>query len=199
MLIETIKIESGHIHNIAWHNQRFNRSRAALWGIHDPINLQEHITPPPQQGVFRCRILYEREIDSIEYIPYQPKRFKTFQILQSNLDYNYKYADRTLLEKLKTEGFPYDEIIIEKDGLLTDTSIANIAFFDQNGWITPKKPLLRGTLREKLLNEGFLEEKKINRESLKHFSHFALMNAMIGFQIQNNITIYIDKKEKLCL
>jgi 4-amino-4-deoxychorismate lyase len=197
-LIETIKIESGQVSNIEWHNARFNRSRKELFGVDKSIKLQEYIEPPIGKGVFRCRILYSEEILSIEYIPYQAKVFKTFKIVESNIDYNHKYSNRMPLERLKAEVFPYNEIIIKKDGLLTDTSVANIAFYDGDSWLTPKKPLLRGTMRENLLNHNRLIEKDIKSDELKHFSHFALMNAMIGFQIQKNIIIQ-SQKEKLCL
>jgi 4-amino-4-deoxychorismate lyase len=93
----------------------------------------------------------------------------------------------------------YDDIIIERGGLLTDTTIANIAFFDGKEWITPKKPLLEGSLRAKLLDNKILVKKDIKIDSLKHFSHYALMNAMIGFRIQKDVTIYINEKEKICL
>ncbi|SFV66049.1 Aminodeoxychorismate lyase [hydrothermal vent metagenome] len=198
MLIETIKIENGQIHNIEWHNQRFNSSRKELFELDEIINLKNHITPPTQKGVFRCRILYNKDIISIEYIPYQTRNLRTFKIIQSDIDYSYKYSNRITIEKLKAEALPYNEIIIEKDGLLTDTSIANIAFYNGTYWVTPKKPLLRGTMRANLLSNNQLIEKDIKVAELKDFSHFALMNAMIGFQIQKNIIIE-SKKEKLCL
>jgi len=85
----------------------------------------------------------------------------------------------------------FDEIIIEKDGYLTDSSIANIAFFDGIDWITPKKPLLNGTTRERLLDMKFLRTADIKSSDIKSFSGFALMNTMIKFSIQNNIYIKV--------
>ena len=83
----------------------------------------------------------------------------------------------------------YDEIIIEKEGYLTDTTISNIAFYDGEKWVTPSHPLLPGTMRAKLLDEGFLHKKEIKKEDLKNYSQIALMNSMIGFKILNNFTI----------
>jgi len=197
-LIETIKIEKSQVFNIEWHNLRFNKSRKELFGVNESINLQDYIKTPIESGLFRCRILYNKEILSIEYIPYQMKQLKTFKIVESDINYQYKHYNRMPIEKLKAEALPDDEIIIKKDGLLTDTSIANIAFYNGNSWITPKKPLLKGTMRAKLINNSKLTEKDIKEEELNGFSHFALMNAMIGFQIQKNIIIH-SKKEKLCL
>ena len=183
-LFETIKIEDGKIFNLKWHNQRLNRSRLELFSLYKPLNLEKYIDAPPK-GLYRCRVVYDVDIKSVEYLPYTPKTFKSFKIVQSNLEYNYKFSDRSQLKQLIQKD--YDEIIIEKDGLLTDTSIANIAFYDGKDWITPKIPLLRGTTRERLLEEGFLKLKDIKKEDIKNYSHFALMNAMIGFQIQKSI------------
>jgi len=198
-LIETIKIEDGKIYNIIWHNQRCNRSRLELFNEKKSIKLEDYITHFPQKGLFRCRVVYKKDILLVEYIPYIKRENKLFKIVSSTIDYSYKYNNRDELNKLKKDNSFYDDIIIEKDGLLTDTTIANIAFCDGEKWITPKKPLLQGTLRAKLLNKKILVEKDIKSDNLKHFSHYALMNAMIGFQIQKNITIYINKKEKICL
>jgi len=186
LFIETIKIENGKIYNIKWHNHRCNHTRQVFFADTKPLYLQEYIEAP-LKGLFRCRILYAKDILSIEYIPYQSKKFNKFNIVQSNIEYNYKYANRELLDTLKKEISSDSEIIIEKDGLLTDTTIANIAFYDGQSWVTTKKPLLKGTMRMKLLENGFLKEKEIKSEDIRHFLNFALMNAMIGFQIQKSI------------
>ena len=198
-LLETIKIKDGKIYNIEYHNKRLNRSRLELFDIDKKIDLRDYITPPIEDGTFRCRVIYREDIHSIEYIPYKKREFKSFRVVESEIDYRYKYANRDELNILKKRYSNYSDIIIEKDGFLTDTSIANIAFFDGSRWLTPKNPLLRGTIREKLIDNNKIIKKDIKSENLKHFSHFALMNAMIGFQITKNITIHIDKKEKICL
>ena len=71
--------------------------------------------------------------------------------------------------------------------LLTDTSIANIAIFYENIWITSKNCLLNGTTKARLLEEKFLIEKRYNSEYVKNTSKIALMNAMIGFDIKKII------------
>ncbi len=185
-LLETIKIEDGQVINIEWHNRRCNKSRLELFDEKKLLNLEEFIEAP-QKGLYRCRILYDSKVNSVEYIPYTPKKIKSFKIVKSNINYSYKYSDREELNKLLDNA--YDDIIIEKNGLLTDTTIANIAFYDGKQWSTPLNPLLEGTLREKLLSEEFLVLKNIKSEDIKNYSHFALMNAMIGFQIQKNINI----------
>ena len=186
LLFETIKIENGKIDNILWHNQRCNRSRLELFKAKTIIDLKSYIEPP-QKGIYRCRIIYNQKVQSVEYIPYKQKKINSVKIIESQIDYSYKYNNRDELNQLITPN--YDEVIIEKDGLLTDTTIANIAFYTGRVWITPKIPLLSGTIRAKLLDKNFLIPKNIKKEELQKFSHFALMNAMIGFQIQKNINI----------
>jgi len=184
-LFETIKIENGQIFNLDWHNRRFNKTQKELFSINLDINLKEFISPP-KTGLHRCKIIYNSDIQSVEYFPYKAKTFQNFQIVKSQLNYKYKYTNRLEFQELVAQ---YGEIIIEKNGFLTDTSIANIAFFDGQTWFTPQTPLLEGTTRARLLDEGFLKLKNIKKENIKNYSHFALMNAMIGFRIQKSVPI----------
>jgi 4-amino-4-deoxychorismate lyase len=107
------------------------------------------------------------------------------KIVSSDIEYSLKYANRDALNALLESNKDVDEVIIEKEGFLTDTTISNIAFFDGKRWVTPVKPLLEGTMRAKLIDEGFLHPKEIRKENLKNYSKVALMNAMIGFKILN--------------
>ena len=91
----------------------------------------------------------------------------------------------SLTNCLRTTLKHFDDIIIEKKGFITDTSIANLAFYDGEQWFTPKNPLLEGTMRAKLLDEGFLQTREIKRSEISHYTKVALMNAMIGFKILN--------------
>ena len=188
LLLETIKIEDGIINNLFYHQTRFNTSRKELFDIREEIDLASLIQAP-KTGLYRCRIVYEKKVHTVEYIPYVPKEIKKLKIVTSNIEYDYKYANREELNALRERERDFDEIIIEKEGYLTDTTIANIAFYDGDKWVTPSQALLPGTMRAKLLDEGFLHKKEIRREDLKNYSQIALMNSMIGFKILNNFTI----------
>lgn len=188
LLLETIRINKGQVENLEYHQQRFDNSRKILFNDTRPLDLASKITPPPE-GLIRCRILYDINVRSIQYIPYTPKDLKTFTIVKSDVDYSHKFADRSILENLKVQYPQSDEIIIEKDGLLTDTTISNIAFLENGEWFTPSNPLLKGTMRAKLLKDGFLKEKLIYKEDISSFQGFALINAMIGFAPINDFNI----------
>ena len=184
LLLETIKVEGGEAFHLSYHNQRFNRSRNSLFGINKPVDLSKYIRPPDNR-LYRCRILYDQEIQKIEFLPYQPKPIQKIALISSDLSYPFKYADRTAFNKLLDASPECNEILIVQQGLLTDTTIANIAFLQEGRWITPECPLLEGTTRQRLIDEGFLTPKAIRADKIDSLNGFALMNAMLGFKIIN--------------
>jgi len=188
LLLETIKIVEGEIHNLPYHQERCNRSRQTLFHSTDILDLVS-IIQPPKTGLYRCRILYAEALHSVEYFPYVPKEIQTLKIIPSEIDYAFKYADRSALTALLDSHKEVDEVIIEKEGYLTDTTIANIAFYDGNQWFTPEDPLLKGTMRAKLIDEGFLQTRKLKKSDLPLYTQVALMNAMLGFKILNHFNI----------
>ena len=189
LLLETIRIEDGKALNLAYHQKRFDASRKAHFIHPSPLLLSEIIKPPHKTGLWRCRICYTDTLQSIEYLPYRPKKIEKLKIVASSLSYPYKYADREIFETLQRTYTDYDDILIEKEGLLTDTTIANIAFYDGTQWLTPNMPLLKGTMREKLIEEGFLNPHPITKKDIGAYTHVALMNAMLGFTILNRVEI----------
>ena len=137
----------------------------------------------------RTRVLYDAHTVSVEYIPYQPRVIQSLKLLTCNtLEYSHKYANREILDTLFAQRGSCDDILIVKEGLIKDTSIANIAFLQNGRWYTPASPLLEGTTRTRLIDTGVLHVKDITPHSLKRYEKFALLNAMIGFyQVSNGI------------
>jgi 4-amino-4-deoxychorismate lyase len=64
--------------------------------------------------------------------------------------------------------------------MVTDSSYANLLFRKGDNYYTPSTPLLKGTMREKLLDEKKIAERSITRENIREFSEIYLMNAMLG-------------------
>lgn len=140
------------------------------------------LTPPTNES-YRCKVVYENDILSVEFLPYVKREIKTLRIVESDIDYSRKFVDRKELDRLFGLRAEADDVLIVKNSLLTDTTIANVAFLDKNGiWNTPKKALLKGTMRQKLINEGFLKEVDISVEDIKKFEEVAIMNALRGFE-----------------
>lgn len=176
---ETIKVENGKLLNLKYHQQRVDYTRKFL-GFNDKLELKEHNFNLAQKGEFRLRVDYAKEIKSFTCKEFTCREFKEFMIIESDIEYDYKYANRNELDALKVDE---KEIIIVKNGLLTDTTIANIALYVNGVWLTPKTPLLQGTTRARLIENGFLKCEDLTIEDLKKAENFAIMNALIDFKV----------------
>jgi 4-amino-4-deoxychorismate lyase len=189
-LLETIKIVDGKAQFLEYHNARLNYARRVLFNAKNYIDLKNIIQAPSQKGTYKSRIIYSKIIESIEYSHYQDRFFKTFKVIQdNNLVYDFKYLNRIHLNRLVELKGEADEIIIIKNGLVTDSSIANLAFLYHNKWITPLKPLLKGTMREQLLKKNKIFEAVITLEDLNKFSNMAMINALLEFYIIENFKL----------
>ncbi|WP_072680449.1 aminotransferase class IV family protein [Arcobacter sp. LA11] len=183
---ETIKCEDFEVLNLDYHNKRV----ANTIGLN--INLQEYIYPPSNE-LLRCKVIYDEEgITDVEYFKYKKREIKSFKIIvEDKINYSKKYVNRTALDNLFNQRENADEIIIIKNDFVTDTSIANIAIHDGSSWITPKTPLLYGTTRARLIEEKRIFEKEITIDMLKNAKKFALMNAMIDFDILEDYSFFL--------
>jgi 4-amino-4-deoxychorismate lyase len=184
LLIETIKVVDGKFCNLFYHEQRMIRSLEMLCGVEEDIVLDEFLkeVTTPQQGVFKCRIIYDDQTKEVEFIPYKIRTVNKLKIVENDrVNYEFKYADRKQIDKMFETREECDDILIVRRGEITDTSYANIVFRRGNNWITPWSPLLKGTMRQKLVEENKIIPEKILLEDLPTFKSFKLINAMIGF------------------
>jgi len=184
-LLETIRLTYGTPQNLSWHIDRLNRTRRELFGLTDPLDLASYLQQHtalflPHIPLAKLRLIYnDSRILSHEVSPYTPRIPQSFSCVEAQIDYPYKYADRSTLDRLVASSI--GEIIITTDGYLRDTPIANIALRRHGIWYTPATPLLPGTTRARLLHKGHLHPHDIHQESLSHYDRLAIMNAMIGF------------------
>lgn len=136
----------------------------------------------PRRGVFKCRVVYDDESTEVSVTPYTPKTIRTLKaVTDDNIQYRHKFSDRTALENLYAMRGDCDEVLIIKEGEVTDSSFSNIVFRRSGRWYTPARPLLRGTMRQSLLEDGKIEAITIRKEDVPTFETFRLINAMIGF------------------
>jgi len=182
-LVETIKLKDGVFEDVDLHNERFNRSRKALFNMNEPMDLNRilELKEYNKAGLFKCRIVYNREIIKVEFVPYVLKQIRSLKLVNAEIDYAYKYEDRTNINKLLELRGSCDDILIVKNGRLTDTSAANIAFFDNDRWYTPLNPLLKGTKREKLLRSKRIFEEDLMPKDLIRFEKAAIFSTMVDF------------------
>lgn len=183
-LFESIKVVDGEIFHIDWHQKRFLKSYKALYNKTPLSELICHIKVPLKYktGVFKLKISYNEYCKKIEFTPYSISKINAVQVIIDNsINYEFKYSDRNkLIEAHKQKG-ACDDILIIKEGMVTDSSYSNIVFYNGHKWITPSSPLLKGTARERLLEEGVIDEQPIKLEDIPLFKSFKLINALRDF------------------
>ena len=183
-LLESIKVHHRQWHNLPYHEQRIHRAQQALFGkvtiahLDNQLSLPEHV----RQGLYKCRIIYGQEIEHVEFLPYYQRPVRILRRVHCDtIDYSHKYADRSVLDELFAQRGHCDDVLIIKNGLVTDTSYANIIFYDGQRWVTPANPLLRGTQRQCLLDAGLIREAVIEENDLARFRQFQIVNAFHAF------------------
>lgn len=179
IFFETIRVKNGKLLNLKYHQQRVDRTRDSF-GFDTTLELKKQNFELSKKGDFRLRVDYDKKIKSFTCKELTCREFQKFRIVESDINYGFKYANRDELDALKTDD---KEIIIVKNGLLTDTTIANIALHVDGIWLTPKIPLLQGTTRERLIDSGFLRCEDLTTDDLKKADNFAIMNALIDFKV----------------
>ncbi|MFC2090034.1 aminotransferase class IV family protein [Bacteroidota bacterium] len=191
-LFETIKVSDGRLLHLQWHQKRVNHSFKMYYNrtfnlvLEDCINVPDHA----QNGVYKCRMLYNEYDFKIAFEPYAPRQLRSLRLVHSDdIDYSLKFTDRSQLEELLAKRGECDDILIVRKGFITDTSYANVAFYDTKGWYTPAHPLLKGTKRNRLIEEGKLAEKDIRIRDLGDYKVCRLINAMLGFDSSNEIDL----------
>ena len=179
--IESIKLLNGDVYHLAYHQERVCRTFSHFFPSEKVLSLQESINKIalPAIGKYKIRIVYSKDNLIVEIHPYHIKPINTIKCVNADeYDYSYKFLNREFLNTLKqTSGA--DEVIFLKNGKVTDSSYANIIFFDGKQWLTPSFFLLNGTCRQRLLNEGKITEVPIHYTDIQNFEQIGFINAML--------------------
>ncbi|MDO8928601.1 MAG: aminotransferase class IV family protein [Bacteroidota bacterium] len=184
-LLESLKLKDGIVQNLNCHQERLNRSMEELFPTARKIDLAKEISIPEncKSGIFKIRVLYGQTIEKIEIEPYVFRSIESLKVVHhESIDYHLKYTDRQILQELFAKRGECDDILIVKNGLVTDSFAANLIFFDGEKWFTPAFPLLKGTKRQFLIDNGIVSEKEIREEDIRSYRKVGLINAMIDFE-----------------
>lgn len=185
---EAIKLKDGVLYNIDYHQQRIDATQDAFG--RKRINLSEIFTGIPTaicQGLFKCRLVYGDGLESIEFLPYSyPQVSRVAIVHDDNISYNFKSTDRSRLSELRKNATT-DEIIIIKNGFVTDGFATNLVFESEKGLFTPSSYLLRGTKRQFLIEANKIKEREIREEDITSYQRIYFINAMID--LADNISI----------
>lgn len=179
--LETIKIVDGRFLNLDRHLDRMRKCCDDMFG--ESLSFVIDNTEIPfdmRTGTVKCRIVYNRSVLDVSYSSYSPRRIDSLRVVHCNdIDYHYKYADRWCLERLLELKDGCDDILIIKNGFVTDTSYSNVAFSDGDNLFIPKTYLLNGCKRRFLIENDMAREIAITYGDIKSFSTIHLINAML--------------------
>ena len=179
--------------NISFHNDRMIRSLYEVFGLMNEPDLEKIIKVPvfARKGVYKCRVEYDDKTTKIEFLPYIIRPVRSLKIvIDDNISYSHKYIERVNIQRLMDRRGDCDDILIIKNGMVTDSSYANVVFRDINGnWVTPSTYLLPGTRRANLLQRGLIKETIITYRVLNKYAEVKLINAMIGIEDTEGIPV----------
>ena len=114
-----------------------------------------------------------REISNPKCFLMRFPEIETFELVENNdFSYDFKFADRTEFEKMKKKARA-QEIIIVKNGQITDTSFSNLLFLKNQTWYTPKNFLLNGVQRQNLLKQGIIKRNRNHPAKSKRILSFS--------------------------
>jgi 4-amino-4-deoxychorismate lyase len=184
--IESIRLENGELMNLELHQRRADMTLLAHFGAHVHIDLGRELTHRslPAGGLYKVRVTYDREIAGIDVDPYTRAEIRGIELVEaSDLDYRYKYAERSALDALRERVPPGVQPVVVQDGYISDALYANLCLFDGNAWLTPARPLLEGTARAAALARGEVKAAPVRAEDFRKgkFTHVKLINCMTYF------------------
>lgn len=189
--IESIQLNNGEFRRLDLHQERIGRVFTDFYPESKVFQLSELLQQleVPSSGIHKCRIVFDNEVRHIEIMPYTIRRIFTLKLVETDMEsMAYKMEDRKKLNDAFALRGSCDDVLLIKNGLLTDTSYSNIALLKDDQWFTPEKPLIYGVNRTQLINEKKITEIDIKPDEIPNFQLIRLFNAMIEFgEIELNI------------
>ena len=193
-LFESIRVEGGQVHLLQYHQARVERSYRQLFQKECNWKLITMLPELPTTGLHKLRFLYNKRAFSFEIAPYEARKTETLKLIEiDDYQYDLKFTDRSGIDQAFALRGDCDDVLMTKNGLVTDTSYCNILLFDGTDWVTPVEPLFAGVQREYLLDEKIIKVGEIPEKDLDNYESFMLVNAMLVFNYIKLKTVKIIK------
>ncbi|CAN5394408.1 aminotransferase class IV family protein [soil metagenome] len=181
-LIETIRLVNGEFNNLEYHVQRMRRAWRELYSIDEPWDVREVLTNSnqPTSGLHKCRLVYDTKVTEISFEPYHVRGVNSLRMItDDSIQYSHKFRERRELESNFKKRGQGDDVLIIKNGHVTDTTYANIIFKRGGEWFTPSSCLLQGTMRQWLIDKSKVHVEEIAVAQIARFEKFKLINSML--------------------
>ena len=124
--VETICIKDGTARHLHYHVERMQRTIRHFFP-HMPMVAESDLLcdVPTIEGLQKARVVYdEHGIIERTFAPYSIRSIKNIIVVEdNNISYPWKSTNRSMLVKQREKAPSYDEVIIVKDGYITDTNI----------------------------------------------------------------------------
>lgn len=200
--IEAIEWSNGEARRLVYHQRRIEAAFRCLFPGVEPFDLAAELELRrklcaagrgvsglgtdgqqfPEQGIYKLRLSYDTQLRQMEFQHYRMREVSTLKLVEiQQHSKDYKSSDRERIDNAFAQRGSCDDVLMVRDGLLTDTSYANIALYDGRKWLSPRVPLLYGTRRAYLLDHQRIELADIQVEELPRFQLLRMFNAMIDF------------------
>lgn len=188
IFLESIRIIDNKPQLLEYHIERMQRSLkvclASALSFDVATFIDDYLAHKELQGIHKLRFEYDdKAVYNISIQPYTTRfvhKLYPYPIAD-NTCYRHKWRERSALSVPQHIAMmDATEVIFTYHGYLTDTSYSNIVVKSDNGiWLTPKTPLLKGIMRQYLLDEKRIEEADLHYTDLEMFTEFRLINALL--------------------
>lgn len=177
--IESIRLEKGVLQNLKFHQQRVNQT-SKIFSFNKTLDLRSiALTKINDDDIYKFRVLYSENDYSVEITRYKQREIRSLKLVYDNdIVYDHKFENRDALNELFEKRGDSSDILIVKNGFITDSSYSNIVLFDGEEYFTPSTFLLNGTMRQRLLDDKRIKEREIKPEDLKNYKQIFLINAL---------------------
>jgi len=184
------------------HLARLTTSAAALGFALDPARVREALVQTGERlahrrpvSEYRVRLLVDRhgDVETEAVALGRPELPRAVALAIEPIDetdplLRHKTTRRALyeqaLERVRSGGLPVDDVILwNRQGEVTETTIANLVVQVDGHWVTPTLScgLLPGTFRAELLERGVLRESRLSRGALRRATALALVSSVRGW------------------
>ena len=195
--LETLGLRGAEPHALELHRDRVRRTLLHAGGTPEGHPLLEELVPERlvarvraelgegyrAEQLYRLSYSYDREgVQELRCLAYEPRQLQRLVLceLPEGFDYSYKYADRSFFDAVQAELQQGElPLFVRPDGSLSDTSYTNIVLRTAAGYRTPERPLLEGTERRRLLEEGRISAAELSVADLSACRGVYLINAMM--------------------